>query len=71
MAENSKETKPGADAVDYSRPLSAILAEELSAAANRSSSEVVKAVDEVLPEFELLKDCVVRLLKARTLLLEA
>ena len=49
--------------VDYSRPLSAVLAEELSASANRSSNEVVRAIEEVLPEFEALKDCILKLLK--------
>ena len=60
---NEGDGKLGDDIADHSRPLSAILAEELSAAANRCSNEVVKAVEDVLPEFEMLKDCVVRLLK--------
>jgi hypothetical protein len=54
---------PGNDAINHSRPLSAMIGEELSTSANRTAGEVVKAVDDILPDFESLKDCVLRLLK--------
>ena len=54
---------PGNDALNHSRPLSAMIGEELSTSANRTAGEVVKAVDDILPDFESLKDCVLRLLK--------
>ncbi len=54
---------PGNDVLNHSRPLSAMIGEELSTSANRTAGEVVKAVDDILPDFESLKDCVLRLLK--------
>ncbi len=47
----------------HSKPLTAIVGEDSGAIAVRSAGEVVKYVENMIPEFEMLKDCVLRLLK--------
>lgn len=53
------------DDILHSKSLTSIIGEDSGAIAVRSAGEVVKYVENMIPEFEMLKDCVLRLLKVR------
>jgi hypothetical protein len=57
------------DEMVQSKSLTSLIGEDSGALAVRAAGEVVRYVDNMIPEFDLLKDCVHRLIKVNTFLM--